>query len=330
MASKMWGVKLAMLVLGLLVLVPESTQLNVDHPLFSVVQRINIESGPFLGLVISSGRDEKFLKNSTYFTPHQSVPSLTISGRKYSIGKFNDVPAIYVIAGEPLANVGVTVQILIDTFRISGIINYGASATVSNKIFITDVLVPTQVAYTGSWTWQKYESEEDKSMMAAKSLNFGDYNLPEAGANALASIEYQSTPIYTPTSSKQKKALFINVHSDWVKLASEINYSERPTVHIGPDVKIGSADVYLLNDAYAKALNTILGVSAVETESAAVVTTAIANGVPHIVFRGASNRPGSPSEKRLSEVTAKNVLKTVAKFVDAAYPIAIKNYARPY
>ncbi|XP_021764282.1 bark storage protein A-like [Chenopodium quinoa] len=325
MASEMWGVKLAVLVLGLLVLVPESTQLNVDHPLFSVVQKINIESGPFLGLVISSGRDEKFLKNSTYFTPHKSIPSLTISGRKFNIGKFNDVPAIYVLAGEPLANVGVTVQILIDTFRISGIINYGSSATVSNKVFITDVLVPSQVAYTGSWTWEKHNS-----VLVAPSLDFGRYNLPEAGDNALGSVHYQSVPIYTSTSSKQKKALFINVHSDWVKLASEINYGERPTVHIGPDVKIGSADVYLLNEAYAKALNQILGVSAVETESAAVVTTAIANGVPHIVFRGASNRPGSPSETRLSEVTAKNVLKTVAKFVDAAYPVAIKNYAMPY
>lgn len=321
----MWGVKLAVLVLGLLVLVPETKQLNVDHPLFSIVQKINLEAGPFLGLVISSGRDERTLKNSTYFTPHTNIPSLTISGRKFNIGKFNGVPAIYVLAGEPLANVGVTVQILIDTFRISGIIGYGSAATVSNKVFITDVLVPTQVAYTGSWKWQKYNS-----VRVVPGLNFGDYNLPEAGDNALASITYESVPIYTPSSSKQKKAMFINVHSEWVQLASEINYGGRPTVHIGPDVKIGSSDVYLLNEAYATHLNTQFGVSAMETESAAVVTTAIANGVPHIVFRGASNRPGLSSDSRLSEVTAKNVLETVAKFVVAAYPVASMKYAIAY
>lgn len=326
MANEMWGVKLAMLVVGLLVMVPETTQLNVDHPLFSVVQRVNLEAGPFLGLVISSGRDEKMLINSTYFTPHTSIPSLTISGRKFNIGKFNDVPAIYVLAGEPLANVGVTVQILLDTFRITGVINYGAAATVSNKVFIADVVVPSQVAYTGSWSWQN--SADSDSLKSTASLVFGDYNLPEAGENSLGVVYGNSVPIYTSTSSKQKKAYWINVHSDWVQLASQINFGERPTVHIGSDVKIGTADIYVTNVAYAKFLNSKLGVTAVETESAAVVTTAIANGVPHIVFRGTSNRPGSSSDKRLSEVTAKNVLKTVAKFVDAAYPMpAIRKYS---
>ncbi|KAL2921902.1 Bark storage protein A [Bienertia sinuspersici] len=329
MACQMWGVKLMALVVGLLVMVPESSQLNVGHPLFSTVQRLNLEAGPFLGLVLGSGRDEKILVNSTHFTPHSSIPTLTLSGRKFKIGKFNNVPAVYVLAGEPLANVGVTTQILIDTFRLTGIINYGVAATVSNKVFISDVVVPSKVAYTGSWKWQKYESSS--SLNGAPSLNFGDYNLPEAGENSLASVEYTTVPIYTATSSKQKKTMWISVHPEWVKLASQINYGdERPTVHIGPEIKVGTSDVYLMNEVYAEFLSSQLGVSAVETQSAAVVTTAIANGVPHIVFRGTSNRPGLSSDKRLSEVTAKNVLNTVAKFVDAVYPMPTNKYSIVY
>ncbi|XP_021760805.1 bark storage protein A-like [Chenopodium quinoa] len=150
----MWGVKLGVLVLGLLVLVPDqSTQLNIDHPLHSVVQNINLEFGPFLGLVISSGRDENVLTNSTYFTPHKPIPSLTISGRKFNFGKFQGVPAIYVLAGEPLANVGATVQLLVDLFPLYGIVHYGSAATVTHKVLIGDVVAPSQVAFTGSWRW---------------------------------------------------------------------------------------------------------------------------------------------------------------------------------
>lgn len=73
-------VKLAVLVLGFLVMVPESMQINVNHPLFGLVQKVNLKNGPLLGLVISSGRDEKLLKNSTFFTPDEETPLIVIAG----------------------------------------------------------------------------------------------------------------------------------------------------------------------------------------------------------------------------------------------------------
>ncbi|XP_074319804.1 bark storage protein A-like [Silene latifolia] len=307
--------KLLAVVVGLLFLVPDTMQLSVDHPLHTVVERLNVNTGPFLGLVISSGRDEKILKNSSYYEPDASNPYITIAGRRFNFGRFSGEPVIYVLAGEPLGNVGVTVQILINTFRIKGIINYGAAATVSNQVFIADVVVPSQVAFTGNWRWEKYESE----VLKKPSLVIGEYNVPEAGANYLEHITSLKTKTYTPTSGA-KRAYFFNVHPEWVQLASQLNFGERPTVHRGEGVSVGSSDIYVSNVAYSTFLNKKLNVTAIDTESAAVVSTSIANGVPHIVFRGTSNRPGSDSDSRLSEVTAKNVLKTVAAFIGALSP----------
>ncbi|KAH9605450.1 hypothetical protein KSS87_000922 [Heliosperma pusillum] len=249
--------KLLAVVVGLLFQVPDTMQLSIDHPLHTVVERLNVNAGPFLGLIVSSSRYETALIDSSYYEPDASIPYITIAGRTFNFGKFNGEPVIYVLAGEPLANVGVTVQILLDTFRIKGVINFGSSATVSNQVFIADVVVPSQVAFTGVVRWE---------------------------------------------------------------LASQLNFGERPTVHLGEGVRVGSSDIYVKNVAYATFLNKQLNVTAIDTETAAFVATSIANGVPHIVFKGTSNRPGSDSDSRLSEVTAKNVLKTVAVFIGSLSP----------
>ncbi|CAO2821291.1 unnamed protein product [Amaranthus hypochondriacus] len=323
MGGTMWGMKLALVMVGVLVMVPETMQLNMNHPVASAAQRLNLQYGPFIGLIISSPRDEKTLKNSSLFTPVNNMDSvLTYAGRSFHIGLFNGFPAIYVLAGEPMSNVGATTQMLLDMFHISGIICYGSSATVSNGVFITNVVIPSQVTYTSSWEWAPQDG-----VRVAPGFNIGDYNLPEAGENALGSVHFSAVPVYKSSSTKKKMVYDIDVHSEWVNLASQLNFGDdRLTVHFGK--KVGSSDVYLKNQAYASVLSNQLGVSAVDTESAAVVTTAIANDVPHIVVRGASNRPGLPSDKRLSEVTSKNVLKVVAQFVEAAYtPVSPRKYS---
>ncbi|WP_215641277.1 hypothetical protein, partial [Bifidobacterium adolescentis] len=76
-----------------------------------------------------------------------------------------------------------------------------------------------------------------------------------------------------------------------------------------------SSDVYLENEAYGMFLNEKLGVSTVDRKSAATVATAVANGVKHIVFRGASNRPGMPQDSNIKALASKNSLKVVSEFI---------------
>lgn len=52
------------------------------------------------------------------------------------------------------AHVSATVQILIDSFRVTGIIDYGNAASVSPSLKLADVAVLGKTAFTGAWTWE--------------------------------------------------------------------------------------------------------------------------------------------------------------------------------
>ncbi|XP_074319807.1 bark storage protein A-like [Silene latifolia] len=306
MASMM---KLLAVVVGLLFLVPDTMQLPVNHPLHSVVERLTVDAGSYLGLVISTSGDESLLTNSTDYEPSLTVPYIIFAGRKFSFGTFKSKPVVHVLAGKPMANVAATVQMMIDWFPIKGIINYGSAATLSNQVIIADVVIPSQVAFTGVWRWEEYESK-----VKYPSLKIGEYNVPKAGANYLGHITSLKTELYEPTGSGSR-TYFFDVHAEWLQLAARINFGERPTVHIGEAYRCGSSDIYVSNSAYGAFLNKKLNITVADSASAAVVATSIANGVPHIVIKGASNRPGTEYDARLSEVTKKNVLKTVSAFI---------------
>lgn len=340
MAREMWGLKVVAMVLGLLVMAPETMQVHVNHPLHGVVQRINANTGPFLALLVSSTRDEKMLMQSDYFVPNEVVPRITIAGRQFKFGMFKGAPVIVNTVGSPMAAVGVTLQILLDTFRIRGIIHYGAAGAVGNQLDLTDVVVPSSVAYTGVWQWQAYETSLKGDETVLPTLAFGDYNVPEGGENKLGSLEYQTVTLYTPTSSK-KQTFWFPVHSDWVQIASTIKgiklekCMNRTMCTLGQGeivqgVKTASADIYVYNEAYANFLRDNLDVAAVDTSSAAVVSTSIANGVPHIVFRGASNRPGEEVPKEIVNAAARNVLEAVAAFVERLIDMPVSGTTSSY
>lgn len=112
--------------------------------------------------------------------------------------------------------------------------------------------------------------QDSSEGLESPGFTFGDFNLPTSGENSLGGVTYDKVPVYKSTSKNQKKAYFIDVNSEWVSLASSINYGDRPTVSFG--VKVGSSDVYLKNKAYGEVLSSELGISVVDTESAAIVT----------------------------------------------------------
>uniref|UniRef100_A0A7C9DG16 Adenosylhomocysteine nucleosidase n=1 Tax=Opuntia streptacantha TaxID=393608 RepID=A0A7C9DG16_OPUST len=327
MAGPMVGLKLVALVLGLLVMVPKTMQRNVDDPLYGLLQRLNDNEGPFLGIILpESDRDEELFKNSGYFEARKDNSSLMFAGRQFNIGKFRGMSAVYVRAGEPLANVGATVQLLIEKFRLIGIISYGTSGSTSDKLDVPNVAVPTYVAYASAWKWQEWEPSVEVHGKARPSLKIGDYNVPKPGENKLGSIQYEKVRKYTPKGSKRETFWFY-IYPEWVDIANEIEASEldrciggttcnEQLPEIVKGLRIASSDSYISNSAYANFLRDHLDVAAVDTDSAGVVSVAVANGMPHIVFKAASNRPGVPQDPKLSALARENVLKVVAAFVD--------------
>lgn len=315
MAREMVGM---VMVMGLLLaMVPKTMQHRLNRP--------NL-NGPFIGLILSGASYEKLLLESGLYVPEPEPSSMNIAGRTFNTGIFNSVPTVYVIASGPLAHVSSTVQILVDYFQVTGIIDCGNAAVVSPSLELADVAVLGETAFTSLWSWKEYEGNM-KSSDELPSLRIGDYNVPEAGDNKLGSLQYQKVKKYTPKGSK-KATFWYYIDPQWLEIASQLKdialerciddgrlcTKQVPSIMYG--LKGASSDAYVLNAAYGKFLNKHLNVSTIDRKSAATVSTAVANGVKHIVFRGASNKPGGPYDNILSALLSKITFKVVTKFVE--------------
>ena len=65
-----------MLVVGLLVMlqVQQSLQLRSSHPMHGVVDKINENAGPYIGLVMTFPTEELALIDSAFFVPSSEIP----------------------------------------------------------------------------------------------------------------------------------------------------------------------------------------------------------------------------------------------------------------
>ena len=51
-------------------------------------------------------------------------------------------------------NAGITTQLLLDFFRIRGVVNYGIAGNANDALNIGDITIPKYWAHTGLWNWQ--------------------------------------------------------------------------------------------------------------------------------------------------------------------------------
>ncbi|KAL4595765.1 hypothetical protein ACB092_12G115200 [Castanea dentata] len=298
----MWAVDLqVMLVVGLLVMlqVQQSLQLRSSHPMHGVVDKINENAGPYIGLVMTFPTEELALIDSAFFFPSSEIPWVDLAGRRFNIGNIKGADVIYV-------NAVITVQILLDTFDIIGIVYYGIAGSSNDSLYIGDVSVPNYVAYTGSWTWKEFRSAEENII----ELKFGNFNFPEKGENLLAMIDFTPQQLYS----------IVKPMEEDVKLQQCVNETyclpETPKVVYG--LRGSSADIYLDNAAYREFLFKAFNVSTVDEESAAIVMTCLSNGVPCIVFRGVSDYVGGEgllSSTSLTYLAAVNALSVAIEFI---------------
>lgn len=321
--SKMLSVELAVMVLVLLAMAQQSMQLSLRSPLPEVVKKINGNTVSYLGIVVSSSASEDALLNSGFFVPSTHVPYIDLVGRRFNIGKIKDVHVVVVNVGGEIPNVVLGTQVLFDLLTIRGIIHFGSAGSVSDSLSLGDVAVPASVAFTGNWEWKSNTSKRGK-------LKFGDFNLPQKGANSLGSADFQKVKLYTAGNPSQN-LLWLPVDSDWLTVASELQglklqecvdeTNETNCLENTPAIVFGgrgsTADVYLKNAAYGEFLANRLNVTFVDTASAAVALASLTNEVPYILFRAISNsviRGTSSSNSRY--LATANSVKVAVKFIE--------------
>ncbi|OMO88882.1 hypothetical protein CCACVL1_08144 [Corchorus capsularis] len=324
-----WGVDLV-LVLGLVLLgmVEDSMEVSRNHPMRGIVDKVNEEGAPYVGLVMAYPTEEMALQSSGFFLPDSDIPWIDLAGRRFNIGSINGVKVIYVMTGEKTANAALTVQALLDNFDVQGIVHYGTAGSTNDSLSFGDVSVMNYVAFTSSWKWKEFFMSEKGQL---PTLTFGAFNFPEKGENLLAKIEF--TPVQLYSKGKQMEEMFwLPIDSNWLNIAAQLQnltlqqcvnetycLPSRPKVVYG--LKGSTADIFLDNAAYRKFLFKQFNVSTVDEESAAIVLTCLTNEVACIVFRGVSDLAGgngygrSLSSASLSSLASVNALTVAVEFI---------------
>lgn len=78
-------VMLGVILVGFVDHVKLSVQLKSSHPLHGVVDRINGEGGPYIGLVMAYPTEEAVLVDSGLFVPSSDIPWVDLSGTYSSL-----------------------------------------------------------------------------------------------------------------------------------------------------------------------------------------------------------------------------------------------------
>ncbi|XWS42867.1 hypothetical protein CRYUN_Cryun16bG0051500 [Craigia yunnanensis] len=323
-----WEVDLAVLVVligvAFLGLVQESKQLSRSHPMRGIVDKVNEDGGPYIGLVMAYPTEQLALQDSGFFLPNSDIPWIELAGRRFNIGKINGVNVIYVMTGEQTTNAALTVQTLLDAFDIQGIVHYGTAGSTNDSLSFGDVSVMNYVAFTCSWKWKELKSEKGQ----LPTLTFGAFNFPEKGENLLAKIEFTPVQLYS-TGKEMEEIFWLPIDSNWFSIAAQhqnltlqqcVNDTyclpETPKVVYG--LKGSTADILLDNAAYREYLFKQFNVSTVDEESAAIVLTCLTNVVPCIVFRGVSDLAGgngSLFSDTFSSLASVNALTAAVQFI---------------
>ncbi|XVF56571.1 hypothetical protein PTKIN_Ptkin06aG0131800 [Pterospermum kingtungense] len=320
-----WEVDFAVLVvLVFLSLVQDSKQLSPSHPMRGVVDKVNEDGGPSIGLVMAYPTEQLALQRSGFFLPSSDIPWIDLAGRRFNIGKINGVNVIYVMTGEQTTNAALTVQALLDTFDIRGIVHYGTAGSTNDSLSFGDVSVMDYVAFTSSWKWKELNS--DKGQLPT--LTFGAFNFPEKGENLLAKIEFTPVQLYS-TGKKMEEMFWLPIDSNWFTIASQLQnitlqkcvndtYCLPQTPKVVYGLKGSTADILLQNAAYREYLFKQFNVSTVDEESAAIVLTCLTNVVPCIVFRGVSDLAGGKGilfSDSFSSLASVNALTVAVQFI---------------
>ncbi|KAJ4849366.1 hypothetical protein Tsubulata_010711 [Turnera subulata] len=304
---KMRAVNMAVFVLALFLMAEYSLQQSEND--YSV-----------MGLVLSTARNERALNASRLFKPNAAKPYVDISGRRFHLGTINGVLVVYVVADEHV-NAAITTQILLNNFRVRGIVTYGSAGSIDDdSLDIGDVVVHKSVAFTDLWSW--------KNGTSGNGLNFGDFNYPDNGVNLLGSVTFNKVTVYS--ADEQKSLFWLPVDSyyysaaedglkdlNFTRCASPICLPNIPKLVLG--LKGSSSGSYISNAAYGDFLHSNLGASTVDTVSAHVALTSLSNGKPFIVFRGISNsvRRGtvSTTRRQTSFIASYNAMLAATKFI---------------
>ncbi|XP_039123779.1 bark storage protein A [Dioscorea cayenensis subsp. rotundata] len=285
------------------------------------IWRIN-KQGPFLGIVVPNAFEMNPLLQSPSFVQDSQLPYFDFGGRRFRFGKIGSEKVIITMTGLGMLNAGITTQLLINLFKIKGVIHYGVAGNANPNLQIGDVTIPNYWAHTGLWNWQRYgDGENDELALEANGdytrkigyLKFSDYyNLSKNGENLdnyLNRVWYQPEEVFPVDGVPEQRqhALWVPVDSHYYNLSNKLEDLElencvNATTCLPRRAKVVkvergcSANTFVDNAAYREFLRSKFNVSPVDMETAAVALVCLQQtSTPFIAFRALSDLAGGGS-----------------------------------
>ncbi|GMI94824.1 hypothetical protein like AT4G28940 [Hibiscus trionum] len=291
--------------------IPSSTLRKID--------RINKE-GSYVGIIVPNSFEMNPLLQSPTFLPHHNLPYLDFSGRRFRIGRLGTEKVIIVMTGLSMLNAGIATQLLLNLFKVKGVLHYGIAGNANPQLQIGDVTIPRFWAHTGLWNWQRYgDGPEDELALESNGdytreigyLRFSDYNNGTncniSSENLLNNVWYQPEEIFSVNEVPEQRqhAFWVPVNKHYFAIAERVEGLRlggcvngtclpRPPMVVRVERGI-SSNTFVDNRAYREYLNSKFNATAIDMETAAVALVCHQQNMPFIAFRSLSDLAGGGS-----------------------------------
>ncbi|KAL2500872.1 Phosphorylase superfamily protein [Forsythia ovata] len=305
--------------------------------------------GPYLGIVVPNTYEMNPLLRSSSFVPHPMLPYLDFAGRRFRIGTLESRKVIVVMSGLSMLNAGIATQLLLNLFKIEGVIHFGIAGNANPEFQIGDVAIPHYWAHSGLWNWQRFGDGHDDELAFESNgdytrkigyLNFSKYENGTTNNkysdNLLNNVWYQPEEIFSIDGQPEirQHAFWVPVDKLYFSLAGKLENMAlercvnstclpRPPKVIRVERGV-SANVLVDNGAYRDFLNSKFNATPIDMESAGVALVCLQQRTPFIAIRALSDLAGGGSSLSneasiFSSLAAQNAVNVVLRFITLSF-----------
>jgi len=291
-------------------------------PAFAARPACLTECTPRIGIVSAFGQEADILVGQT-----RSAHGWTINGNRFTTGVLRGVPVVIVLSGVSMINSAMVTQLMVDHFRVQGLVMSGIAGGVNPAHHVGDVIVPDRWAMPLEVFWNA-----DGVLPAAcgKPADVSCLGLK------LASVDGAPVPPFSLATAEGQVPTGLFMRENFVMTAANAPGGEfrfdypvdarmlavartirpalsrcgpkavkapgadpDPALCVGttPQVIVGgrgvSGTAFLANAQYRRYLFEQLHAETFEMETAALAHVAYANAIPYIAFRSLSDLAGA-------------------------------------
>ncbi|KAH9303552.1 hypothetical protein KI387_044433, partial [Taxus chinensis] len=246
--------------------------------------------------------------------------------RRFHIGRIYKHRVIVVMSGLAMLNSGLTTQLLLSFFNVTGIIHFGMAGNANPSLHVGDVTIPRYWAHTGLWNWQRFgDGSGDELALEVNGdytrkvgyLRFAHFNTPSENStnNLLNNVWYQPEEVFplSGTPEVREHVFWVPVNKHYYQIAKSLEKLRLESClnatsclsHAPKVVRVergSSGNVFVDNAAYRSFIHSRFNISAIDMESAAVGLVSLSQGLPFIVIRALSDLAGGSSHTNEASV----------------------------